>query len=390
MSVDTSHSHHHSHHHASTKKKSAKHVLSQLKKYIKKHMPTFVQAWHMKVDLHLFRYIFVGLVIVGFVVALFSAYSINYFARNTVDTRASDDVQQPKLTAKQIAGDRWEVRATGRTDDTWYSGYYVGFGERTKEDIRANVTNFENIWLKDIGGPLTSDGSVARWVGQGFSSTDPNTRGVYIPSSGEGQLLFVLKGEKPTIDKAFLYAFQVDNPGNPTDVTQFEEQRLEVAYREMGEEGGDPQPTSVPEPTNDPFRGEHPNRCVHNLTWWDANGREIPDQQGHCVCVQTEDDSTSHVIQADENQCINQVKVDGGGADYNNPEDPAEGNEDVFTGDVACPVSPNDEIACHSSLLPCGCNGESGSDPADNCGSCKSELGDEYNRCWGGYCARKK
>lgn len=67
-------------------------ALSQIKTFIKTHLPHFHHAWHMKVDLHLFKIIFMGLALVIIIVGIvsFAATISNPEQKQTTGSRASE------------------------------------------------------------------------------------------------------------------------------------------------------------------------------------------------------------------------------------------------------------------------------------------------------------
>lgn len=101
------------------------HLKKNMKRTVKKHFPTFVHAWHMKVDLHLFRYIFIGLAVIGLFVgiaALFGALNLN---KTTTSTQASYPSSGSLTTSCTL-------------DAEGYANIDVNWGDTRPSDVRIH------------------------------------------------------------------------------------------------------------------------------------------------------------------------------------------------------------------------------------------------------------
>lgn len=115
-------------------KNSSNKKLQSIKKFLHNHFPTFIYAWHSKIDVHVFRYTFVGLLlIVVFVIISSLMVSLNSTTSRTTSTQASDaNVGVVYVEEERVNDQRqeWKIKIEGKNKlpaDKYIWGIYVSF-----------------------------------------------------------------------------------------------------------------------------------------------------------------------------------------------------------------------------------------------------------------------
>jgi hypothetical protein len=279
----------HSHHQKSK--------ITQFKKFVRTHMPHFHFAWHAKVDIHLFRVIFVGLGVILLIVFVIILANINTIRQYSTGTFADEQTRNDKLPKtiwvepKPYDEGSWIVLIKPeKPQERTYVSYvvmidniYNGEGQRQMQFsnflFRKNVDGGEEgIELTDI----SRQGD--RYIG--VARLSYNKEGETLP---EFQPLFEVRGAKPDISSAYLYYLEGDG-SNIDSITGFKEEALTVIANSSPADPSDVDPALPPRPDG----GEGVSDCQEAFGgeyvksyWYEEDG-------GQCNC--TTGDQSEHKI----------------------------------------------------------------------------------------------
>lgn len=200
-----------------TPKQVKQSAWQQFRTFVREHLPHFHHAWHVKFDFHLFRYIFVGLLLVAVLVGIIGLANMSNSSQMAHKSRAS---YGPNINVVQNGGE-WEVKIEGLDsgENKKYIGYYVDLCN--SEDIIIDPSRMNFVFGNED--KLQSHGEV---IGdrRDIVARIVKDKGLSIFS---GEVLFKVQGEKPQIQEAFVYEATLDKDGL-SQLLGFQEVGLEI------------------------------------------------------------------------------------------------------------------------------------------------------------------
>lgn len=229
--MSTSHSHHPSHH-KRLSSKSKTWFDRVVRPFVRKHFPSVLHAWHTKVDLHLFRYIFVGLLLILFIVIVLVLSNFNRIFHSNDTYAEEQDAADLTYWMDGNKENGWTIQANGK-DGEAYLAYYIQIGKKKGDldfyDFHIDIDASRFAGGYDISDFSLNEDPAGDWY-DGVARIVPSEKkgGVQLSDATLFRMTCKDQGDcpQPQIYKALLYYVEIEGDTSIENITDMGKRTL--------------------------------------------------------------------------------------------------------------------------------------------------------------------